>query len=124
MENVLFDPSGQTLSIQIVFKGSLTASYNYTLWEANSNAIVSEHQGNNQNDQDDSFDFPNPVQKNDGRIVDIFSTIKNADDSSLKEIINVKIFQGSKKIADISEEEIVGAKSTIINEIFLKLVTA
>lgn len=124
MENVKFDPNGGTLNVQILYKGSLTASYNYTLWEADSNAVVTEHNGNNQNDQDDSFDLPNPVQKNESRIIDVFSTIKNADSVPQQEVVSVKIFQGNKKIADISEVETIEAQKTIINEIFIKLVTA
>lgn len=123
MQNVQFDPLGGTLNIQIIYKGNMTVSYNYTLWGSNSNGIVSEHAGNNQNDQDDSYDLPNPVQSNEGRIIDIFSTIRNSDTESQKEIVNIKIFQGTKKIADFSEEEIVEANKTIINEIFIKLIT-
>ena len=123
MYQVKFDPNGSALNVEINYKGILTASYDYTLWEANSNAIVAEHFGNNQNDQDDSYDLPNPVKNNENRLIDVFSTLRNSDDSPQQEVINIKVYQGNKKIGNISETEIVDANKTVINEIFIKLVT-
>lgn len=94
MQHVKFDPNGQPLKVQIDYFGPLTASYVYTLWEKNSNAKADERSGNNQNSQDDLYDLLSPVNENDGRIVEVFSTLANPTETQQNEIVAIKILQG------------------------------
>src|SRR3954451_973928 len=96
MYHIKFDPQGEDLKIDIQYFGKLTASYVYTLWEKNSNAKVSEHSGNNQNSQDDFYFLPSPVNENENRIIEVFSTLNNPpNDSDIREIVAIKILQGN-----------------------------
>lgn len=124
MYTVKFKKNGSPISIDIQYKGAVTCSYVYALWENDSNAIVQTQQGNNLNPQDDSYELPTPTSLNEGRFIQVFSTIKNGATSSLKAIVNIRIFQGNKKIADISEEVAVKSMETGINEIFIQLKSA
>ena len=101
MYQVTINPLGGTLQIDIQYLGAFTASYVYTLWEANSNAQVSQQAGNNLNAQDDVYPLPNPVSANAGRIIEVFSTLKNSTDSDMIGIVQVKITQGGALLTTI-----------------------
>jgi len=137
MTHVKFNPSGSPLKIEITYLGNMTASYVYTLWENNSNAKADEKSGNNLNDIDDKYELPTPVKLNEGRIIELFTTLKNADSAVGKEIVAVKIFQGNNllftqenpggskagnKKFTVTEEETVPAGKTILNDLFINLI--
>jgi hypothetical protein len=121
MYTAKFNPNGAALSIDIQYKGAVTCSYVYALWESDSNAIVQQNQGNNLNPQDDSYELPTPNELNEGRFIQVFSTLKNGTTTSLTAIVHLKVFQGNKKILDVSEPVILKPMETGINEIFIQL---
>jgi hypothetical protein len=122
MEKIKFDPNGPALKVDIQYLGALTASYVYTLWDTDTNAIVEERKGNNQNSQDDNYTLPQPTSQNKNRIIDVFSTLKNGDNAKIKGTVVVKVFQGQKKIGEVRETEVIEAKKTAINNIFIQLI--
>ncbi|HYF30509.1 MAG TPA: hypothetical protein VD993_05285 [Chitinophagaceae bacterium] len=122
MHPVTFKPNGDPLKINIQYLGAFTASYIYTLWEANSNAQVSQLSGNNLNSQDDVYPLPCPVAANTGRIIEVFSTLKNSTGASMIGIVEVTVSQGSTVLATISEQETLGAGATVINDMFINLI--
>lgn len=71
-----FDHHGGVISILIEYQGLVAASYTYTLWEANSNDIVAQRKGNNQNPEDDRYNLPSPATVNTKRLIDVHSTVK------------------------------------------------
>jgi hypothetical protein len=123
MEQIKFDPQGSVLKIEIEYLGAITASYVYTLWSANSNGIVAERQGNNQNPQDDVYFLPEPVDQNIKRVVEVLSSLKNGDTAKLRATVKVKVFQGAKKIGEVAETEDIEARKSVLNDIFIQLIT-
>ena len=121
MYQVKIDPNGGPLQLDIQYLGAFTASYVYTLWEANSNAQVSQLSGNNMNSQDDVYPLPSPVAANVGRLIDVFSTLKNASDSDMNGIVQVKVSQGGTTLTTISEKEDLPAGKTVPNQLFINL---
>ena len=121
MYQVKIDPNGGLLQLDIQYLGAFTASYKYTLWEANSNEQVSSVSGNNMNAQDDVYPLPSPVSANTGRLIDIFSTMNNASDAEMNGIVQVKISQGGNVLTTISEKEDMPAGKTVPNQIFINL---
>src|SRR5262245_53319313 len=105
MQKVQFDPNGSVLKVDIEYLGAITASYVYTLWSSNSNGVIAEKQGNNQNPQDDVYFLPQPVAQNTNRIIEVLSSLKNGDTTKLKATVKIKVFQGAKKIGEVSETE-------------------
>ena len=136
MYKVKFDPAGQPLTINITYFGVCTVSYVYTLWEKKSNAKVDEKSGNNQNDEDDNFNLPSPIVHNDGRIIEIFSTMKNPDSQDTEEIVAIQVFQGNIVLAcegkplerlrgkeyTVTEQETILANKTTLSDPFIMLV--
>lgn len=72
---VPFNHDGGPIKISIEYQGLVAANYTYTLWEANSNNIIEQRQGNNQNPQDDSYKLPSPTSDNIDRLIDVHSTV-------------------------------------------------
>ena len=97
MEKIKFDPNGSVLKVQIEYLGAITASYVYNLWSANSNAVIIEKQGNNQNPEDDIYFLPQPANQNTNRFIQVLSSLKNGDTAKLKATVKIKVFQGTKK---------------------------
>ena len=81
LKKVTFNKTGGDLIVDIQYTGLVAASYTYTLWEANSNAIVDQKAGNNQNPQDDNYNLPKPSSLNVGRLIDVHSTVQGLYDS-------------------------------------------
>lgn len=123
MYQVKIDPNGATLQLEIQYLGAFTASYVYTLWEANSNAQVSVLSGNNMNSQDDIYPLPSPVSANVGRLIDIFSTLKNATDSDMNGVVRITILQGSVELDSFDEPELLPAGKTVPNQVFINLIS-
>lgn len=121
MYNVKFDSNGESLRIDIQFKGANTVSYNYTLWEANSNNQVESHAGNNRNCDDDNYKLPTPSIVNNGRLIDVLSTIKNAEEQKERAAVSITVFQGQKILNEFTEDVFIEPKQTALNEIFIKL---
>lgn len=123
MYKIYFDPKGSTLKVDINYLGTAIASYVYQLWETKSNAVVFRQSGNNANSQDDNYDLPTPVSSNEGRLIDILSTLRALVGEEQVQIVNIKVFQGSKKIGDISETVDTSNGATVVNQIFIQLLT-
>jgi|SRR5688572_22038600 hypothetical protein len=121
MYQVKIDPNGSPLQLDIQYLGAFTASYVYTLWEANSNAQVSALAGNNMNSQDDIYPMPSPVSANVGRLIDIFSTMKNSSDTDMTGIVQVKVTQGGQVLDTIAEREDLPSGKTVPNQLFINL---
>lgn len=122
MEKIKINPNGTVLKLQIEYLGAVTASYVYNLWSATSNAVIIEKQGNNQNSEDDVYFLPQPTNQNINRFIQVLSSLKNGDTTKLKATIRIKVFQGNKKIGEVSETEIIEAQKSVINNIFIKLI--
>jgi hypothetical protein len=122
MEKIEFDPNGSVLKIDIQYLGAVTASYVYKLWSANSNAIITERQGNNQNPQDDVYFLPQPVDQNNNRFVEVVSSLMNGDTAKLKATVKIKIFQGEENIGEVSQTEDIDPGKSVINDLFFKLI--
>jgi hypothetical protein len=126
MKDVFFDPAGAALSINIKYLSktaeNLFATYTYTLWAANSNAIVDKRSGNNFNDEDDVYWLPTPASSNSGRIIDVFSTLKNVGAEKIEVKVRVEVCQGGATIGSDTDEETIEAKSTSFSELFIHLV--
>ncbi len=96
---VKFDPNGPRLQTEIKFEGLILGSYEYILWEADSNQIIERHRGNNQNPWDDTYSLPVPVSTNDKRIVDVRAKFVGLDpDNAPNFKILVNIYQGGQLI--------------------------
>jgi len=121
MEKIQFDPNGSVLKVDIQYLGAVTASYIYKLWSANSNAIITEKQGNNQNPQDDVYFLPQPTDQNTNRFIEVVSSLMNGDTTKLKATVKIKIFQGAKKIGEVTRTEDIDAGKGTINDIFFQL---
>ena len=122
MEKIKFDPNGTVLKVQIEYLGAITASYVYNLWSANSNAVIIEKQGNNQNPEDDIYFLPQPANQNTNRFIQVLSSLKNGNTAKLKATVKIKVFQGTKKIGEVAETETIEAQKSVINNIFIKLI--
>lgn len=126
MKNVVFNPAGPALSVSIKYLSktaeNLLATYTYTLWAANSNAIVDKRSGNNFNDEDDIYWLPTPAASNDGRIIDVFSTLKNTGEGKIEVRVAVEVCQDGKTIGGDVDNKSVDGKSTAFSEIFINLI--
>ena len=104
VKNVKIDPKGDKLQVNIIFNGLIVASYEYMLFESASNKVIQHKKGNNQNPEDDKFDLPGPTEKNVGRIIDVRSNFVGLDSVNNSYKITVELFQGSKKLGEVSEK--------------------
>lgn len=75
MKQFTFKADGEQLSITIQFGYAHVGSYILRLWEAGSNTVLMQKQGNNQNTDDDTFFLPLPTKQNDGRLIQCQTTI-------------------------------------------------
>lgn len=125
MHQVNFTSTGPALSVNIRYGSNhaenLFVTYTYTLWEAQSSAIADEHSGNNFNNDDDNYRLPTPAAKNNGRVIDVLSMLKNAGDEDLDVRIKIEICQGGDPLETITETETVAGNSTVISQVFIKL---
>ena len=125
MQQVHFDPSGSSLSVNIRYESNhaenLFVTYTYTLWEAQSGAIVDKNSGNNFNNSDDNYRLPTPAEKNNGRVIDILSTLKNAGSEGLNARVVVEICQDGNSLQTVIETERISENSTVVNQIFIRV---
>ena len=77
--------------------------------------------GNNMNSQDDIYPLPSPVSANVGRLIDIFSTMKNSSDTDMTGIVQVKVTQGGQVLDTIAEREDMPSGKTVPNQLFINL---
>jgi hypothetical protein len=66
--SIRFAPAGGALQAGIQFKSKQVGVYSLFLWEAESNRILMERRGNNDNPEDDVHALPLPALDNKGRI--------------------------------------------------------
>lgn len=127
MQQVHFNPQGAPLSVNIKYESNhgqnLFTTYTYTLWSATDNGIINKHTGNNFNDEDDTYGLPTPVQNNNNRIVDVFSTLKNVGEEDINVRVIVEVLQGAEKIGSSTDKKSMNAKSTAFSQLFIKLTT-
>lgn len=69
MQSITFNPNGGTISVTLSAGQAQTGSYEFRLWEAGSNQIVMQQQGNFLNDEDDTYELPTPNGQNNGRLI-------------------------------------------------------
>ena len=95
-----FNHEGGVLKVKIEFHGLIAASYTYQLWDKNSNHIVFEKKGNNQNPEDDIYELPSPARNNEGRLIDIHSTLVGLydNDNEGKYKIEITVIQDDQII--------------------------
>ncbi|NVO11512.1 MAG: hypothetical protein HXX16_16235 [Bacteroidales bacterium] len=111
VEKVKINPNGERVKIEISFTGLIVASYEYLLWEAQSNTVLETHQGNNQNPHDDDYLLPMPLANNIGRIIDVRTRFVGLDPDDLKKYeVKVEIFQPNS-IRQVIDSGIVNGKS-------------
>lgn len=127
MKPIPFDGAGAPLSVNITFQSQtaedLYATYTYTLWATGSNTVVDQKSGNNFNDEDDNYWLPTPASGNNNRIIDVFSTLKNAGESDIQVNITVELHQGTAILGSDTDTKTVAASSTAFSQIFIKLLT-
>jgi hypothetical protein len=82
------------VKIEIVYSGTnpVLAGYEYQLKEKNSNAILDDKEGDNQNSQDDIYWLPTPITDNIGRKVLLTSKIAALDKDAEYEV-KMKVLQ-------------------------------
>lgn len=137
MYNLKIQPNEYPIKIEIHYYGLLTASYVYSLWEKDSNDVLESKQGNNLNSQDDIYYLQMPNTANIGRFLELFSTLNNPETDQMPEQVALKIIQDSNllfteeepdgtsshgTIFTIVESISVPASSTILNDIFIRLI--
>ncbi len=118
-KKVKIDPNGPRLKIDIVFNGLIVASYEYLLFEAQSNQVLERHKGNNQNPYDDSYPLPMPVNSNIGRLIDVRINFVGLDPENYKNFeIRVELYQGDQKLDEVIDAgKITG--ETQVSQLFL-----
>jgi Tfp pilus assembly major pilin PilA len=125
MKQVIFAIGGPAISVNIRYTSTagqnINAVYTYRLWSGTSNAIITKQHGNNLNDQDDIYWLPTPSASNDGRLIEIFSTLKNNDSNTTTLKIEVEVCQGGQRIDLISTQTNVAANGVDFNQLFIQL---
>jgi hypothetical protein len=111
MKRINFNAGGGRLSVLFRFEGIMFASYIYTLYEAGSNNISDRKEGNNQNDDDDSYNLPLPAAHNNGRIIQLSTSLKGElTDEELnnpekpKYKITAEVFQDGQSLGREADE--------------------
>ncbi|MDR6564642.1 MULTISPECIES: hypothetical protein [unclassified Arcicella] len=122
VKKVKIDPAGQMVAVKITFEGLIIASYQYVLWEAQSNQILEKKDGNNQNPFDDTYSLPLPVAKNVGRIIDVRTRFVGLDTDISKEYtISVAVFQNGKMIDEAVDKGAITGNSQL-SQIYIILI--
>jgi hypothetical protein len=125
MKEINFDGSGSSLSVNIRYESNhganLFATYTYTLWEHNSGSIADKSSGNNFNTEDDNYWLPTPALKNNGRVIDVLSILKNAGAEALNAKVEIEVCQGGVSLDKVHEIESVMGDSTVTAQIFIRL---
>lgn len=105
ISKIKYNPNGQRIFAKIVFKGLVVGSYEYLLWESESNEVLEEKKGNNQNPWDDEFPLPMPVSSNNNRIIDMRAKFVGLDPVNAPEFkISLLIYQGKELIGEAVDE--------------------
>jgi hypothetical protein len=103
-KKIKINPNGEALFVNIVFKGLIVASYEYMLFEAQSNHVIERKKGNNQNPDDDKYALPKPASGNVNRLIDIRSNIVGLDPENYKEWeAKAELYQGNTKLDEVVE---------------------
>ncbi|MCU0470418.1 MAG: hypothetical protein MUF58_17650 [Arcicella sp.] len=91
MQTVLFSPDADNLKFDIRFTGLIGASYRATLFEKNSNTIVTEFTGNNNDPTNDTFPLPVPLNSNDERVIELWVLYSALDDADIGSNFSVEV---------------------------------
>lgn len=75
MQSITFNENGGPITVTLSAGQAQPGSYVFRLWEANTNQIVLQKQGNFLNDADDSYELPTPNSANDGRLIQGILTV-------------------------------------------------
>ena len=98
MKGIKFNPNGGTIKVNFIFRKLVLAFYSFNLYEKNSNErVIKDKVGNNENDEDDNYLLPNPVNSNEGRVIHLMVSIDALDVETDYEII-IEVFQEGKLI--------------------------
>ena len=97
---IKFEKKGKPLSVELEFLSPQVATYTLWLWEANSNTIVWQKRGNNENPEDDVFQLPTPCSINKGRLIEATCTLIDPQGSGPYSI-RLSVRQGSTVLDSI-----------------------
>jgi len=112
VKKIKIDSDGEQLKVKLTFIGLIVASYEYMLFETNSNNILENHKGNNQNPDDDNYLLPLPNNLNVGRILDIKTNFVALDNLKFEKYkITAELFQGNTKLGEVSDDGITSVDS-------------
>lgn len=75
MQSITFNENGGPITVTLSAGQAQPGSYVFRLWEANTNQIVLQKQGNFLNDADDSYELPTPNSANNGRLIQGILTV-------------------------------------------------
>lgn len=75
MQSITFNQDGGPINVTLSAGQAQPGSYELRLWEAGTNQIVLQKQGNFLNDADDAYPLPTPNSQNNGRLVQAIMTI-------------------------------------------------
>ena len=96
VKSIRIDPTGLPLSFNLEFKGAIIASYEYMLFEADSNKVLIRQGGNNKNPNDDRYELPIPVISNIKRLIDVRTNFVGLDPDNFPDYeIILDFFQGT-----------------------------
>jgi len=105
MKKIKFNPTGPALSARLEFIGLFAAVYSLEIAEKDSNQIIFQGSGNNQNNEDDRYDLPGTPEKNDGRIIIISAEFYGLDPINFKDYkISISVFQGEHLLDKVTEK--------------------
>lgn len=126
MKEIHFDPTKGPLTVNIQHEShtaqDLFVTYTYRLWAANSNIVISEEQGNNFSDDDDNYPLPTPIEKNDQRVIEVLSTLKNAGDQNMDTKVTIEVLQGGQVVDTEVDTLSIPAKSNNTSHVFIILI--
>jgi hypothetical protein len=121
MKEVQFNPNGERLSISVQFGYAQVASYRLRVWESGSNTTVLDQSGNNQNPNDDTHDLPLPTKNNEGRLVQLETSILSPSPAPNEQYSVTLIFnQGSTEIDTVVEKGLMNG-SRVMPELWITL---
>ena len=111
MKTINFNKLGEELKVELTFIGLITASYEFTVWAADSNDKIMHESGNNQNSQDDIYKLPVPIAQNDNRIIQLRTEFVGLDPINSKQFkIKIAVYQGTHIVGECDEEGEVNSK--------------
>ncbi len=122
-----FNGVGPALSISLRYTSiegeKINSVYTYRLWDADSNAIINKNEGNNLNEQDDTYFLPTPSGSNSGRIIDVFSTLHNNGEKGIAVRVEIEVCQGGETIDVVADPKKIKANGIEFSQVFITLLS-